>query len=59
MGDTVRTGWFHGVCFTVHRQVFEQIGFLDTDRLLFGREDAEFRAAACAPASRSARSGRR
>ena len=43
MGDTVRAGWFHGVCFTVHRQVFEQIGFLDTDRLLFGREDAEFR----------------
>ena len=44
MGATVRDGMFHGVCFTVRRQVFEQIGFPDTDRLLFGREDAEFRA---------------
>lgn len=42
MGDTVREGWFHGVCFSVHRAVFEKIGFLDTDRLLYGREDAEF-----------------
>jgi N-acetylglucosaminyl-diphospho-decaprenol L-rhamnosyltransferase len=40
--NTVRPGWFHGVCFSVHRSVFEKIGFLDTDRLLFGREDAEF-----------------
>jgi len=38
----VREGWFHGVCFTVHKSVFQKIGFLDTDRLLFGREDAEF-----------------
>ncbi|HEX7436065.1 MAG TPA: glycosyltransferase [Caldimonas sp.] len=44
MSGTVREGWFHGVCFTVRRQVFEQLGFPDTDRLLFGREDAEFRA---------------
>ncbi|HEX7438932.1 MAG TPA: glycosyltransferase [Caldimonas sp.] len=44
MSGSVREGWFHGVCFTVHRHVFEQLGFLDTDRLLFGREDAEFRA---------------
>ena len=44
MANTLRPGWFHGVCFTVRRQVFEQIGFPDTDRLLFGREDAEFRA---------------
>lgn len=42
MGDFVREGWFHGVCFSVHRSVFQKIGFLDTDRLLFGREDAEF-----------------
>ena len=42
MADVVRPGWFHGVCFAVHREVFHQIGFLDTDRLLFGREDAEF-----------------
>jgi N-acetylglucosaminyl-diphospho-decaprenol L-rhamnosyltransferase len=42
MSGTLREGWFHGVCFSVHRQVFHQIGFLDTDRLLFGREDAEF-----------------
>ena len=44
MRDTVREGWFHGVCFSVRRTVFEQVGFPDTDRLLFGREDAEFRA---------------
>jgi GT2 family glycosyltransferase len=30
------------VCFSVRRAVFEKVGFLDTDRLLFGREDAEF-----------------
>ena len=42
MGDVVRRGWFHGVCFAVRRDVFHQIGFLDTDRNLFGREDAEF-----------------
>lgn len=42
MKDVVRPGWFHGVCFAVHRDVFHQIGFLDTDRNLFGREDAEF-----------------
>ena len=44
MSGTVREGWFHGVCFTVHRRVFETVGFPDTDRFLFGREDAEFRA---------------
>jgi GT2 family glycosyltransferase len=42
MSGTVREGWFHGVCFSVRRSVFQRIGFLDTDRLLFGREDAEF-----------------
>jgi N-acetylglucosaminyl-diphospho-decaprenol L-rhamnosyltransferase len=42
MSGTVRRGWFHGVCFSVRREVFQKIGFLDTDRLLFGREDAEF-----------------
>lgn len=42
MGDVVRRGWFHGVCFAVRRSVFERIGFLDTDRLLYGREDSEF-----------------
>ena len=42
MGQVVRRGWFHGVCFAVRRSVFERIGFLDTDRLLFGREDSEF-----------------
>lgn len=42
MRGTVREGWFHGVCFSVHRSVFHKVGFLDTDRLLFGREDAEF-----------------
>ena len=42
MRGTVRAGWFHGVCFSVRREVFQRVGFLDTDRLLFGREDAEF-----------------
>lgn len=42
MGDTLREGWFHGVCFSVQREVFQRIGFLDTDRQLYGREDAEF-----------------
>ena len=42
MTGTVREGWFHGVCFSVRREVFQKIGYLDTDRLLFGREDAEF-----------------
>ena len=42
MSGTVREGWFHGVCFSVKREVFQKIGYLDTDRLLFGREDAEF-----------------
>jgi N-acetylglucosaminyl-diphospho-decaprenol L-rhamnosyltransferase len=42
MRGTVRLGWFHGVCFSVRREVFQRVGFLDTDRLLFGREDAEF-----------------
>jgi GT2 family glycosyltransferase len=42
MSGSVREGWFHGVCFSVRREVFQRIGFPDTDRLLFGREDAEF-----------------
>ena len=42
MGGTLRERWFHGVCFSVQRSVFEKLGFLDTDRLLYGREDAEF-----------------
>lgn len=42
MRGTLRPGWFHGVCFSVHRSVFQRIGYLDTDRLLYGREDAEF-----------------
>lgn len=42
MSGTLRRGWFHGVCFAVRRKVFEDIGFLDTDRQLGGREDVEF-----------------
>lgn len=42
MQDVVREGWFHGVAFGVRRAVFHQVGYLDTDRLLYGREDAEF-----------------
>ncbi len=42
MRDVVREGWFHGVAFAVRQGVFHHIGYLDTDRLLFGREDSEF-----------------
>jgi GT2 family glycosyltransferase len=42
MQGRVREGWFHGVCFAVKREVFEAIGFPDTDRRLGGREDVEF-----------------
>ena len=42
MAGTVRRGWFHGVCFAVHRRVFEAIGFPDTDRRLGGHEDMEY-----------------
>jgi len=42
MHGTVRRGWFHGVCFAVRRNVFEAIGFPDTDRRLGGREDVEY-----------------
>ena len=42
MTGAMRPGWFHGVCFAVHRSVFESIGFPDTDRQLGGREDVEF-----------------
>ncbi len=42
MTGKVRPGWFHGVCFAVRRQVFETIGFPDTDRRLGGREDVEY-----------------
>ena len=42
MSGALREGWFHGVCFAVRREVFESIGYLDTDRQLGGREDVEF-----------------
>lgn len=38
----VRRDWFHGVCFAVHRSVFERVGFPDTERQLGGHEDKEF-----------------
>ena len=42
MSGVQREGWFHGVAFAVRREVFQRIGFLDTDRELYGREDSEF-----------------
>jgi len=42
MSGVVRRDWFHGVCFAVRREVFEKIGFVDTDRRLGGHEDREF-----------------
>lgn len=40
--DAVRRGWFHGVCFAIHRDVFHRIGYPDTDRLMWGHEDKEY-----------------
>ncbi len=42
MSGMIRRGRFHGVCFAVHRSVFEKVGFPDTDRRLGGYEDTEF-----------------
>ena len=42
MSGKIRHGQFHGVCFAVHRSVFEKVGFPDTDRRLGGYEDAEY-----------------
>ncbi|TCD48928.1 glycosyltransferase family 2 protein [Chlorobium sp. N1] len=42
MSGMVRRGKFHGVCFAIHRSVFEKVGFPDTDRRLGGYEDAEY-----------------
>ncbi|NTW84506.1 MAG: glycosyltransferase family 2 protein, partial [Chlorobiaceae bacterium] len=42
MAGAVRRGKFHGVCFAIHRNVIEEIGFPDTDRRLGGYEDAEY-----------------
>lgn len=38
----VRRGWFHGVCFAIHRDVFHLVGYPDTDRLMWGHEDKEY-----------------
>ncbi|TLU88228.1 MAG: glycosyltransferase [Chlorobium sp.] len=42
MSGMIRRGKFHGVCFAVHRDAWEKIGFPDTDRRLGGYEDAEY-----------------
>lgn len=42
MGDVMRPGRAHGVCFAVRTAVFHDIGFPDTDRCLGGHEDLEF-----------------
>ncbi len=42
LSGMIRRGHFHGVCFAVHRSVFEKVGFPDTDRRLGGYEDTEF-----------------
>ena len=41
----------HGVCFMVHRRVFEAIGYFDGDPKLGGYEDDEISAARAARAS--------
>ena len=42
MSGTWRENYFHAVCFSVRRDVLHRIGFPDTDRALFGREDIEY-----------------
>lgn len=42
MGNVIREGRTHGVCFAVKTSVLQEIGYFDTDRRLGGREDTEF-----------------
>lgn len=56
MRGTLREGWFHGVCFTVHRRVFEQIGFPTPIGCCSGARTPSSARAACVPESRWARS---
>jgi GT2 family glycosyltransferase len=42
MKNALRRGTAHGVCFMVHRRVFETIGHFDEDPKLGGYEDDEF-----------------
>jgi N-acetylglucosaminyl-diphospho-decaprenol L-rhamnosyltransferase len=42
MGTTVRAGTASGVCFMVHRRVFDSIGLFDTKVGLAGNEDEDF-----------------
>jgi N-acetylglucosaminyl-diphospho-decaprenol L-rhamnosyltransferase len=42
MAGVKRCGVGSGVCFTVHRRVFDAVGFLDEDPRLGGYEDDEF-----------------
>jgi GT2 family glycosyltransferase len=42
LAGEVRRGWFHGVCFAIRRDVFPQVGYPDTERLMWGHEDKEY-----------------
>ena len=42
MSSAYRSGIAHGVCFMVHRRVFDAIGFFDSDPQLGGYEDDEY-----------------
>jgi N-acetylglucosaminyl-diphospho-decaprenol L-rhamnosyltransferase len=42
MGNASRSGLAHGVCFMVHRRVFERIGLFDTRLGQAGYEDEDF-----------------
>jgi GT2 family glycosyltransferase len=42
LAGELRRGWFHGVCFAIRRDVFHQVGYPDTDRLMWGHEDKEY-----------------
>lgn len=42
MHDTVRRGSAHGICFMVHRKVFEEIGLFDENFRIGQYEDSDF-----------------
>lgn len=58
MKNVYRFGIAHGVCFMVHRRVFDSIGYFDSDPKLGGYEDDEYFRRARAAGFRLAMTGR-
>ncbi len=57
MGEVVRRGETHGVCFMVNRRVFEAIGLFDENFRIGGGEDTDFFRRAAAAGFRSGSTG--